>query len=76
MGEPPATSQPGCDASCEQHATQADTFRQIKASAKRQGRRPPHGVLYMNAVYLWPFDDASALGDAARVLDTGGAPAG
>ena len=70
----PATSIPGCNASCAQHGAQEQTFARIKASAKQQGLRPPHFVLYMNGVYLWPFDAASALGDQARVLDIQGEP--
>jgi hypothetical protein len=53
-----ASAIPGCDASCEQHATQSAVFARMKASAAKQGRRPPHAVMYMNSVYLWPFDAA------------------
>jgi hypothetical protein len=70
----PATSLPGCDATCSQHDAQSHTFERIQSSAHRQGLRAPHSVLYVNSVYLWPFDAASARGDDLRVLDVHGAP--
>merc|ERR1712083_554531 len=51
-----------------------DVFKRVKASATQQGLRSPHSILYMNAVYLWPFDAASSLGAAARVTDVNGKP--
>ena len=66
-GEPDATTYKGCDASCEEHGSQEDVFKRVAASAKAQGVRGPHNVLYMNSVYLWPFDAASALGTDAMV---------
>ena len=49
-----------------------DSSFRIAASAKRQKLRGPHAVLYMNAVYMWPFDAASALGTDAMVTDRPG----
>ena len=70
-----ASAIPGCDASCAQHGAQNAVFKAVKASAAQQGRaRPPHCVLYMNSVYLWPFDAAAALGNAVQLLDVHGAP--
>ena len=69
-GDPDATTYKGCDASCEEHGSQEDVFKRIAASAKAQGLPGPHNVLYMNSVYLWPFDAASALGAAAMVTLT------
>eukprot|EP01045_Picozoa_sp_COSAG04_P002201 COSAG04_NODE_78_length_28355_cov_17.016457_4_plen_271_part_00 len=69
-----ATAIPGCDSSCEQHASQAAVFTRMKTSAAAQKRRPGHAILYMNSVYLWPFDKASALGKAVQVLDVHGEP--
>ena len=67
-----ATSLPGCSAACDQHGTQLEVFRRMKVAAKAAGRRPPHCVLYMNADYLWPYDQASAQGDAIRIVDVHG----
>jgi hypothetical protein len=72
--DPDATSYTGCDASCAEHGSQEDVFKRIAASAQQQGLAGPHAVLYMNAVYLWPFDAASALGAAAMVTDVNGKP--
>jgi len=36
--------------------------------------RGPHKVLYMNDVYLWPYDAASKLGAKAMVTDINGKP--
>ena len=69
-GDPDATTYKGCDASCEEHGSQEDVFKRVAASAKAQGLPGPHNVLYMNSVYLWPFDAASALGAAAMVTLT------
>ena len=69
-----ASAIPGCDASCAQHAAQSDIFAAVKSSAKSQSRRAPHCVLYMNSVYLWPFDAANTLGSAVQLLDVHGAP--
>ena len=69
-----ASAIPGCNASCAQHGAQNGVFKAVKASAAAQGRRPPHCVLYMNSVYLWPFDAASAQGAAVQLLDVTGAP--
>ena len=69
-----ATTIKGCDSSCAQHAAQSEIFSQMKASAAKQGRRPGHAILYMNSVYLWPFDAASAQGKAVQLLDTQGEP--
>jgi hypothetical protein len=73
-GDPDATVYAGCDASCDEHGSQEDVFVRVAASAARQGLRGPHAVLYMNSVYLWPFDEASALGADAMVTDVHGAP--
>jgi hypothetical protein len=43
-------------------------------SAKNQGLQGPHGMLYINSVYLWPFDAASHLSQAAMVTDVHGNP--
>lgn len=72
--DPDATTIKGCDSSCNQHSSQENVFKRVKASAARQGLHPPHSIMYMNAVYLWPFDAASALGSAACVTDSTGAP--
>ena len=69
-----ATDTPGCDSSCAQHGAQAAVFARMKASAATQKRRPGHAVLYMNSVYLWPFDKASGQGTAVQVLDVNGNP--
>ena len=69
-----ATNIPGCNASCAQHGAQAAVFTHVKAAAKAQKRRAPHCVLYMNSVYLWPFDAASADLASNALLDTAGAP--
>ena len=66
-GEPDATTYKGCNASCEEHGSQEDVFKRVAASAKAQGLHGPHNVLYMNSVYLWPLDAASALGTDAMV---------
>ena len=65
---------PGCDPSCDQHGGQMATFAAVKAQAARGGRRPPHCMMYLNAVYLWPFDRADSLGEGVRLLDTKGQP--
>jgi hypothetical protein len=72
--DPAATSYKGCDGTCEQHGGQEDVFKRIAASAQQQGLRGPHAVLYMNSVYLWPFDAAASLGAAAMVTDVNGKP--
>jgi hypothetical protein len=64
-----ASIEPGCDATCDQHGTQLEVFRRMKAAARAAGRRSPHCVLYTNANYLWPYDAASAAGDAVRIVD-------
>jgi hypothetical protein len=69
-----ATDIPGCNASCAQHGAQSEVFARMKASASAQLRRSPHAILYMNSVYLWPFDAASAQGKAVQVLDVNGNP--
>lgn len=72
--DPDATTYKGCDATCEEHGSQEDVFKRIVASAAAQGLPGPHNVLYMNSVYLWPFDAASALGTSAMVTDVHGKP--
>lgn len=69
-----ASALPGCDSSCDQHGTQSALFGRVKAAAAKEGRRSPHCMLYMNTVYLWPFDAADSQGDAIRVLDIHGQP--
>ena len=73
-GDPVATTYPGCNASCEEHGSQEDVFKRVMASAEAQGLPGPHNVLYMNSVYLWPFDAASQFGADAMVCDTTGKP--
>jgi hypothetical protein len=67
-----ALAEPGCSPDCDQHGTQLEIFRRMKAAAKAAGRRPPHCVLYVNADYLWPYDTTSAMGDAVRIVDVEG----
>ena len=74
VGDPDATTYAGCNASCAEHESQEDVFKRIAASAEKQGLRGPHAVLYMNSVYLWPFDAAAALGADAMVTDINGKP--
>lgn len=69
-----ATAIPGCNSSCAQHASQAAVFARMKESALRQKRRPGHAILYMNSVYLWPFDVASEQGKEVQLLDVHGEP--
>lgn len=65
----------GCGPSCDQHGTQCAVFAAVKAAAGAAGRPPPHSLLYMNAVYDWPFDAAHAAGaEAIDVLDIDGVP--
>ena len=66
------SAQPGCDAACDQHGTQLEVFRRMKAAARAAGRRSPHCILYMNTDYLWPYDAVSAAGDAVRIVDVHG----
>jgi hypothetical protein len=65
---------PGCDPACDQLGTQMNTFERLQALAKADGRRPPHCIMYLNSIYLWPFDQSEALGDDVKVLDVHGAP--
>ena len=67
-----ASAEPGCDPGCDQHGTQLEVFGRIKAAARSVGARPPHCMLYTNAVYLWPFDRSSELGAAVQVTDARG----
>ena len=67
-----ATALPGCSADCDQHGKQLAVFQRMKDAAKADGRRAPHCVLYMNADYLWPYDQASSQGDAIRIVDIHG----
>jgi len=69
-----ATALPGCGPECDQHGKQDELFAQIKVLAKKAGRRSPHCVLYMNAVYDFPFNREHKLGDAIDVLDIHGRP--
>lgn len=69
-----STAYPGCGPSCDQMGTQQDTFRALKAIAHGASRRPPHCMMYLNSVYLWPFDKASSLGDEVKLLDVHGRP--
>ena len=67
-----ASAQPGCDPGCDQHGSQLEVFGRIKAAARSAGARPPHCMLYTNAVYLWPYDRSSELGAAVQVTDVRG----
>ena len=69
-----ASALPGCDPSCDQQLTQMQEFAKIKAAAHSAGRRPPHCQMYMNAVYLWPFDASNAKGHEVQLLDIHGQP--
>lgn len=69
-----ASENPGCDPSCDQHGTQDAVFARIGEHAKSQGRSPPHFIIYMNAVYDWPFDAAHAGGESVDLLDAHGRP--
>ena len=47
----------------------------MKAAARAAGRPPPHAMLYMNAVYDWPFDKTHGKGaEEIDVLDIHGVP--
>ena len=52
---PNATRFAGCDASCDQEGTQLGVFARVAAAAAAAHRGVPQRVLYMNAVYNWPF---------------------
>jgi hypothetical protein len=67
-----ASAEPGCDSRCDQEGSQLAVFKRVKATARQAGSLPPHCMLYMNAVYIWPFDKSSALGSAVMVSDTQG----
>ena len=69
-----ATTFPGCDSSCDQLGTQLNTFRRLKSAARGAGRPEPHCLMYLNSVYLWPFDKSSGQGDTVKVLDVHGKP--
>jgi hypothetical protein len=65
----------GCNPTCDQHGKQTAVFHKVKDVAKTAGREAPHCMLYMNAVYDWPFDAAHAAGaEATDVLDVNGKP--
>eukprot|EP01047_Picozoa_sp_COSAG01_P006158 COSAG01_NODE_220_length_21453_cov_118.998361_19_plen_333_part_00 len=61
-----ASALPGCDPSCDQQLTQIQQFAAIKEAAKAAGRRAPHCMMYLNAVYLWPFDASNSQGRTVR----------
>lgn len=65
---------PGCAPSCDQLGSQLRTFEQLQAAAKADGRRPPHTMMYLNSVYLWPFDATAALGSPVMVVAEDGQP--
>jgi hypothetical protein len=69
-----ASALPGCDPSCDQQLTQMEQFAKIKSAAHSAGHRPPHCMMYMNAVYLWPFDASNAKGTEVQLLDIHGQP--
>jgi len=67
-----ATLNPGCDAACDQEGQQRAEFARIRAAALARGAAPPHLMLYVNAVYLWPFDAAANLSN--ELVDVNGRP--
>ena len=68
-----AASFAGCDAGCDQAGTQLDVFHRVGAAASAGNRVTPHRVLYMNAVYNWPFYRMNAAGVAnISVIDVHG----
>ena len=70
-----ASLNPGCNPSCDQHGKQVREFGIIKATARAAGRPLPHAMLYMNAVYDWPFDKAHGRGAVnIDILDVNGVP--
>jgi hypothetical protein len=70
---PNAASFAGCDAGCDQAGTQLDVFDRVGAAAAAGNRVVPQRVLYMNAVYNWPFYRMNAAGVAnISVLDIHG----
>ena len=70
---PNAASFAGCDAGCDQAGTQLDVFHRVGAAASAGNRVIPHRVLYMNAVYNWPFYRMNAAGVAnISVIDIHG----
>ena len=69
-----ASSFPGCDPGCDQHGTQDAVFTRIREAAAAAGLAAPHMMIYMNAVYDWPYDAAHAGGNAVDVLDIHGVP--
>ena len=68
-----ATLNPGCDATCDQEGQQRAEFARIRAAARARGAAPPHLMIYVNAVYLWPFD-AGAANLSNKLVDINGAP--
>jgi len=66
------TALPGCGPECDQHGKQNQVFERVKAKAQAAGRRDPHCMLYLNAVYDFPFSSTHALGDSIDVLDIHG----
>jgi len=76
-GDPPGavhngTALPGCGPECDQHGKQDAIFASLKARALAAGRREPHCMLYLNAVYDFPFSSTHQLGDTIDVLDVHG----
>lgn len=70
-----ASRNPGCNPACDQHGKQAAVFQEVKGVAKTAGHEAPHCMLYMNAVYDWPFDAAHAGGaEEVDVVDVHGKP--
>ena len=69
-----ATLNPGCNSTCDQHGTQDEVFRRVKAAAAAAGRPEPHTILYVNTDYSWPFDATNANPLETTVLDVHGAP--
>lgn len=69
-----ASRLPGCNPSCDQIGSQLAVKLRIKAIAARDGRRAPNLMLYVNAVYLWPFDSTWAKGEQVQLMSTNGKP--
>lgn len=67
-----ATAIPGCGPECDQHGKQNHVFERVKAKS-REGEEP-HCMLYLNAVYDFPFSKTHGLGNAIDVLDVNGNP--
>lgn len=64
---------PGCNPSCDQHATQNAVFARIKAAAIAAHRPVPHFMLYANSVYNWPFDKMTGRAGGVAAVSLHGA---